>query len=104
MHVAEKQGVPKEHVFGWARNIDGVTLLHPKPSIIDDPLDTPEGWEDRFVTGSTFDEGVSQLFTTLRDWGQDESVKRVVVIVLGTGESMSVFSGRRDESEVCGLL
>jgi hypothetical protein len=93
MHVLAKQGVPKAHVFAWARNIDGVTLLHPKPSLTDDPLDTPEGWEDRLVTGSDFEQGQRQLFDTLAVWGQDESVRRLVVIVLGTGQSMSVFSG-----------
>jgi hypothetical protein len=93
MHVLEKQGVSKEHVFAWARNIDGVTLLHPKPSITDDPLHPPEGWEERLMIGSTFEQGTSQLFNTLADWGRDMSVSRVVVIVVGTGDSMSVFSG-----------
>jgi hypothetical protein len=93
MHVLEKQGVPKEHVFAWARYINGVTLLHPKPSITDEPLDAPAGWEDRVLTGASFDDRVSQMFKMLGDWGQCESVERVVVILLGTGQSMSVFSG-----------
>jgi hypothetical protein len=43
------------------------TLLRAGPPIADDPLDALEGWEDRLVTASTFDEGVSQLFTTLKN-------------------------------------
>jgi hypothetical protein len=93
MDVLEQQGVPPNHVFAWVRNIDGITLLHPRPWITDNPLDAPEGWQERVVTGPRFEDGIRQLFNALRDWGRDMSVRRVVVIVLGTGESMSVFSG-----------
>jgi hypothetical protein len=93
MHVLKNQGVPKTHVSAWAANIENITLLHPKPSLTSDPLSAPDQWDGRLRTGSTFKDGRGQLVNALTEWGADPTVKRVVVIVVGSGHGSSVNVG-----------